>query len=538
MRSFYRLSSIVYLLACSVAVAQSGTEKVLKYINTNALTESLKVPTGKTLTIESGGTLNVTGATLTGFPSTSSAWADITGKPTNVTAFGNLSNAAGLLTNNGSGTLTYTATTTGGNGETDAGKLVLLNSEGALTLGSYDNVSGNTMMTLRHGMGTTLAIGNGVFGHGVYSELNGAGSAAFHAHVTAEATGNNAGFQGDVAGGTGVNYLIQGIANSTGYFFHGYEYTGGTQYDRYTIDSQGDHTWYANGTTLTTGTNKTSLIAETPSGTAAYTLRAGSLTGYLISTADTATVTNAMLAGSIDLSKLDLTGTPDGTKYLRDDGSWQSISLSGYLPLTGGTLTGPLAITGGTVTASAPPLSITQTFNGGSGVTHRGVEHAFTNTSSNSASTLLRLLTGASASTVAFSVNAATGATTIGASSNSATLTLQGSDRSATLNLGAFGSEFRVGNLQLGSANVALRFTDANAVTRYATLYGQETDVLALRNGSGGTTGAAWEMLEMTAPGTPSADRIRLYVEDNGSGKSRLVVKWTDGTTSVLATQP
>ena len=34
-------------------------------------------------------------------------------------------------------------------------------------------------------------------------------------------------------------------------------------------------------------------------------------------------VTNTMLAGSIAITKLSITGTPDGTKFLRDDGSWQ-----------------------------------------------------------------------------------------------------------------------------------------------------------------------------------------------------------------------
>ena len=37
---------------------------------------------------------------------------------------------------------------------------------------------------------------------------------------------------------------------------------------------------------------------------------------------DASAVTNAMLAGSIALSKLSITGTPDGSKFLKDDGSW------------------------------------------------------------------------------------------------------------------------------------------------------------------------------------------------------------------------
>jgi hypothetical protein len=44
-------------------------------------------------------------------------------------------------------------------------------------------------------------------------------------------------------------------------------------------------------------------------------------------------------------------------------------------------------------------------------------------------------------------------------------------------------------------------------------------------------------LLETTGLGNPPANSGMLFVEDTGGGKSRLVVKWPDGTTEVLATQ-
>lgn len=50
-------------------------------------------------------------------------------------------------------------------------------------------------------------------------------------------------------------------------------------------------------------------------------------------------------------------------------------------------------------------------------------------------------------------------------------------------------------------------------------------------------------MIEITAeaakpPSNPSRDRARIYLEDNGSGKTRLVVKFGSGVSQVIATEP
>jgi hypothetical protein len=49
--------------------------------------------------------------------------------------------------------------------------------------------------------------------------------------------------------------------------------------------------------------------------------------------------------------------------------------------------------------------------------------------------------------------------------------------------------------------------------------------------------GGAMEFAEISAPATPAADKARLYVRDNGSGKTQLGVVFSDGVFIALATQ-
>ena len=62
---------LIYLLIVTSCFSQ-GTKPFRILTSNNASVENLIFPTGKTLTIQSGGTLNVTGATLTGFTSNNS----------------------------------------------------------------------------------------------------------------------------------------------------------------------------------------------------------------------------------------------------------------------------------------------------------------------------------------------------------------------------------------------------------------------------------------------------------------------------------
>jgi hypothetical protein len=98
---------LILFALCSLASAQ--TKGVLKNITGNTITENLTFPSGTTLTIAAGATINATGATITGFGSGggSPAWGDITGTLASQT---DLNTALGLKAPLASPTFTGTVT--------------------------------------------------------------------------------------------------------------------------------------------------------------------------------------------------------------------------------------------------------------------------------------------------------------------------------------------------------------------------------------------------------------------------------------------
>ena len=111
----------------------------------------------------------------------------------------------------------------------------------------------------------------------------------------------------------------------------------------------------SNGFTFSDGTY--SLTVGRATLTANRQIDWPNVSGDLITTGDTGTVTNTMLAGSIALSKLSITGTPDGTKYLRDDGTWQTVStgLTINTTTTSGASAGDILTSDGTLLQKLTP---------------------------------------------------------------------------------------------------------------------------------------------------------------------------------------
>jgi hypothetical protein len=80
------------------------------------------------------------------------------------------------------------------------------------------------------------------------------------------------------------------------------------------------------------------------------------------------------------------------------------------------------------------------------------------------------------------------------------------------------------------SSNTNPGSSDDIAIARIA------AGILGITNGS--TGGGAAELIEVTAPAAPAADRVRIYAEDNGSGKTRLMARFATGAAQQIAIEP
>jgi len=267
--------------------------------------------------------------------------------------------------------------------------------------------------------------------------------------------------------------------------------------------------------------------------------------------------TAAQLRTDLGLGSLALvtpTGTADGSKFLRDDGSWQTVGGT----FTGGTLTSRL-IQSTNGASSASPLVLTGTiFTGGTATTTKPqllVEPTgATSTAWNTAGTLYggNAASGFTGSLMDLQVN---GLSMFRVSSGGqVTFALGGSGG------GGISSGARTGSLDLNynggrralfgtpvSSSTGLHFYDEEVIgwTTTGNLAGGAADTLIISRAasnilgiSGASAGASIEVTEMTAPAAPAANKARIYIEDNGSGKTRLMIQFPSGAAQQIAIEP
>jgi hypothetical protein len=93
-----------------------------------------------------------------------------------------------------------------------------------------------------------------------------------------------------------------------------------------------------------------------------------------------------------------------------------------------------------------------------------------------------------------------------------------------------------VNDMQLGWSSSA---TDA-ATASDVGLYRSAAGVLQVNNGTTSTTkaGAALEFIEQTAPAAPATENVRIYAEDDGAGKTRLMARFATGAAVQIAIEP
>lgn len=232
---------------------------------------------------------------------------------------------------------------------------------------------------------------------------------------------------------------------------------------------------------------------------------------------DAGVVTNSMLAGSITPSKV------AGTAAI----------------LGANTFTDQQTLTGASATGS---INIAPTWNN-VGTTFAGIYMRVVNTNSAPTATLIDLGTTAAGSM--FKV-AKDGTATFG---NSVTSGLYVLTPPGYGFIGANGAltdtrnVFNANGLGLGvsakigfQASIASSSPSAFMSALDAYFERLAANVMSVRGASAG--GAALNLKEMTAPAAPAADTGTLYFEDNGSGKTRLMVRFPTGAAQQIAIEP
>lgn len=88
-----------------------------------------------------------------------------------------------------------------------------------------------------------------------------------------------------------------------------------------------------------------------------------------------------------------------------------------------------------------------------------------------------------------------------------------------------------------GSGDVRAGATNSVYWTGRAVLQSSADGIIAVLNNLA-TSGAAIDFLERTAPSAPAANTARLYADDSGGGKTRLMVLFPSGAAQQISIEP